>query len=118
LEGKHGDAERVLRETAAMPGAGTYTRASLGYALARAGQRDEALTLLAELETHAAIGYVSPVAFATILLGLGDVERAIDWAERAYDDRRGWLAYVNVNPIMDPMRGHPRFEALVRRMNL
>jgi serine/threonine-protein kinase len=118
LEEKHADAERVLRETAAMPGAGTYTRASLGYVLARAGQRDEALSLLAELEAHAAIGYVSPVAFATILLGLGDVEKAIDWAERAYDDRRGWLAYMNVNPLMDPMRGHPRFEALVRRMNL
>jgi serine/threonine protein kinase/tetratricopeptide (TPR) repeat protein len=118
LEGKHADAERVLRETAAMPGAGTYTSASLGYALARAGKRDEALALLAELESHAAVGYVSPVAFATILLGLGDVDRAIDWAERAYDDRRGWLAYVNVNPLMDPMRGHPRFEALARRMNL
>jgi len=118
LEGKHADAERVLRETATMPGAGTYTSASLGYVLARAGQSDEAFTLLAELEAHAAIGYVSPVAFATILLGLGDVERAIDWAERAYADRRGWLAYANVNPIMDPMRGHPRFEALVRRMNL
>ena len=118
LEGKHSDAERVLRETAAMPGAGTYTSASLGYALARAGRRDEALALLAELESHAAVGYVSPVAFATILLGLGEVERAIDWSERAYDDRRGWLAYVNVNPLMDPMRGHPRFEALVRRMNL
>jgi serine/threonine-protein kinase len=107
-----------MRETAAMPGAGTYTSASLGYVLARAGQRDEALRLLAELEAHAAIGYVSPGAFATILLGLGDVEKAIDWAERAYDDRRGWLAYVNVNPLMDPVRGHPRFEALVRRMNL
>jgi len=118
LEGKHSDAERVLRETAAMPGAGTYTSASLGYALARAGRRDEALALLAELESHAAVGYVSPVAFATILLGLGEVERAIEWSERAYDDRRGWLAYVNVNPLMDPMRGHPRFEALARRMNL
>lgn len=118
LEGKHADAERLLREAAAMPGAGTYTSASLGYALARAGRRDEALALLAELEAHAAVGYVSPVAFATIMLGLGDIERAIDWTERAYDERRGWLAYVNVNPIMDPMRGHPRFEAVVRRMNL
>jgi serine/threonine protein kinase/tetratricopeptide (TPR) repeat protein len=118
LEGKHAEADRVLRETSTMAGAGTYTTASLAYVLARAGNRDEALSLLAELESHAAIGYVSPVAFATIMLGLGDVERAIDWAERAYDDRRGWLAYVNVNPIMDPMRGHPRFDALVRRMNL
>ena len=118
LEGKHADAERVLRETAAMPGAGTYTSASLGYVLARGGQHDEARLYLAHLEAHAAIGYVSPVAFATILLGLGDVEGALDWTERAYADRRGWLAYLNVNPLMDPMRRHPRFEALVKRMNL
>jgi serine/threonine-protein kinase len=118
LDGKYGEAERVLREAAQMSGAGTYTRASLGYALARSGQRDEAAAILAELEAHAAIGYVSPVAFATILLGLGDVDRALDWAERAHEERRGWTVYVNVNPLMDPMRGHPRFEALIRRMGL
>jgi hypothetical protein len=101
-----------------MPGAGTYTRSTLGYALARAGQADEARAIFAELETHAATGYVSPVAFATILLGLGDVEGALDWTERALADRRGWLVYAKVNPVMDPMRGHPRFEALVERMRL
>jgi hypothetical protein len=26
--------------------------------------------------------------------------------------------YVNVNPLLDPLRGHPRFEALVRRMRI
>jgi serine/threonine-protein kinase len=118
LDGKHDEAERVLREAAQMPRAGTYTCASLGYALARSGQRDEAQAILAELQAHAAIGYVSPVAFATILLGLGDVDRALDWAERAHEERRGWTVYVNVNPLMDPMRGHPRFEALIRRMGL
>ena len=56
------------------------------------------------------------MAFATILLGLGDVERALDWTERAMEDRRGWLVYLGVNPVLDPMRGHPRFEALVQRM--
>jgi hypothetical protein len=58
------------------------------------------------------------VAFATILCGLGEVERALAWTERAYEDRRGWVAYVNVSPVMDPMRGHARFAALVERMRL
>jgi hypothetical protein len=52
------------------------------------------------------------------MLGLGEVERALDWTERARLDRRGWLAYLRVNPIMDPMRGHPRFEALLHGMRL
>ena len=118
LEGSDAEAERVLREAVTMPGAGTYTQSTLGYALARAGRHDEARAILTRLEAHAATGYVSPVALATILLGLGDIEPALDWMERAYDDRRGWLAYVHVNPVMDPVRGHPRFEALAARMGI
>jgi hypothetical protein len=49
-------------------------------------------------------------------IGLGNVEQAIEWAERAHAERRGWLAYLDVNPLLDPLRGHPRFEALADRM--
>ena len=118
LEGQLDEALRVLRETVAMPESGSYSRATLGYALARAGQRAEAESILRELEATAAAQYVSPVAFATILIGLGETDRALDWMERAIEDRRGWVAYLNVNPIFDPLRGNPRFETLVRRMQL
>ena len=84
----------------------------------RAREESEARTILGELEEVRARDYVSPVALATIHLGLGDVDKALDWTEVAYDERRGWLAYLKVNPIMDPMRGHPRFEALVTKMKL
>ncbi|MGH7636937.1 MAG: tetratricopeptide repeat protein, partial [Gemmatimonadaceae bacterium] len=118
LEGDHAESERVLREAAAMPEAGSYTMASLGYALARAGNTNEARSILGSLEQQRRDGYVSPVALVTILLGLGDVERALDWADVALEERRGWLAYLKVNPLLDPMRGHPRFDALIRRMKL
>jgi serine/threonine-protein kinase len=118
IQGQHAEAERVLREAVSMPGAGTYTTATLGYALARAGQRAEAERLLAELERRGKDDYVSPVAFATLHLGLGNTARALDWTEKALEDRRGWLTYLNVNPIMDPIRGEPRFRALVERMGL
>jgi serine/threonine-protein kinase len=118
VEGEAEEAVRVLAEAATMPGTSTYTRATLGYALARAGREAEARAVLAELEAHARTGYVSPVAFATTLLGLSDVERALDWTERALEARRGWLAYLRVNPLLDPLRGHPRFAALVERMRL
>jgi len=36
----------------------------------------------------------------------------------AYEERRGWLAYLKVNPLLDPLRGEPRFEALVKKMRL
>jgi hypothetical protein len=99
-----------------MHGTGSYTFATLGYALARGGKLGEARRIADELERLREREYVSPVALATVQLGLGDLERALDWAERAYEERRGWLAYLTVNPLVDPLRGNPRFEALVARM--
>jgi tetratricopeptide (TPR) repeat protein len=116
--GQREDAERVLRESLASPGAGPYAIATLGYALGVMGRTGEAQELLARLEEIAISGYVSPVAFANVHLGLGHLDRALDYAERAYDERRGWLAYLNVNPILDPLRAEPRFIALVEKMRL
>jgi serine/threonine-protein kinase len=118
LDGEYEEAERVLGEGLALPDASNYTRATLAYTLGRAGRRDEALDILTQLEETARHGYVSPVTFATLFLGVGDIERALDWTERAFEERRGWVAYLRVNPIMDPIRGHPRFEALARAIGL
>ena len=116
IEGQLDEAERLLREAVVMEGAGSYTQATLGFALARGGKKREAEAVLAELEARRAREYVSPVSFATVHIGLGNVERAIEWAEQAHAERRGWLAYLDVNPLLDPLRGHPRFAALTDRM--
>jgi len=118
LQGNLAEAERVFRDAVTLPGAGAYSKATLGWLLARSGKRAEAEQLLRELEESQAQGYVSPVAFAILHIGLGNLAAALDWAERAFDERRGWLAYVNVNPMFDPLRNEPRFAALVRRMRL
>jgi len=118
LQGDVADAERVLREALALEGAAAYSQATLGWLLARSGRRDEAEATLRKLEAARERGYVSAVAFAILHIGLGNLSSALDCAERAYDERRGWLAYVNVNPIFDPLRNEPRFAALVRKMGL
>jgi serine/threonine-protein kinase len=118
VEGKHGDAVLVLREAIGLPGAGGYTAATLGYALARADKRHEAERICADLESRSEREYVSPAALSMIHLGLGAFGRALDWMERAHAERRGWLAYLAVNPIFDPLRVEPRFIALARAMRL
>jgi serine/threonine-protein kinase len=116
--GQWAEAERVVRESLTLPGTGTYTLATLGYVLARTGRRAEAEGIRAKLEAQGARNYVSPVALITIHLGLEQWDRALEWAERAYEERRGWLAYLKVNPLVDPLRGHPRFRALLEKMRL
>jgi serine/threonine-protein kinase len=118
LQGETAEAERVLREAVTIPGAGAYTTATLGWALARAGQRDEPARYLEELGVAARSAYVSPVAFAILHIGLGNMEAALDWCDRAFDDRRGWLAYLKVNPVFDPLRNESRFTALLQKMRL
>jgi serine/threonine-protein kinase len=118
MEEKWLDAEEVLRDATALPGSSAYTLATLGYALGRSGQIREARRILAELETRRREQYISPVALATVCLGIGEYEQALDFAERSCDERRGWLAYMDVNPILDPLRSSPRFERLRRRMGL
>jgi serine/threonine-protein kinase len=118
LEGRLDEAVRVLRESAALPGAGAYAAANLGYVLTLAGRRPEAQAILDELLRRAQREYVTPVAFGLLSIGLGETDRALDWLERCHAERRGWLAYLKVSPVFDSLRGEPRFEALVRRMNL
>jgi serine/threonine-protein kinase len=118
LGGDSGGGESVLREAVALPDASAYTLAALGWVLARARKPSETRALLAELERRAGSAYVSPVAFAQLHLALGDHHRALDYAERAYAERRGWLAYVNVNPMLDPLRAESRFQALVEKLRL
>jgi hypothetical protein len=49
---------------------------------------------------------------------LGEADRAFEWLDRALEDRRGWLAYLKVEPLLDPIRGDPRFGRLLERMRL
>ncbi|MGH7605812.1 MAG: tetratricopeptide repeat protein, partial [Gemmatimonadales bacterium] len=118
LQGQIEEAERVLRDAVALPAAGAYATATLGWILARAGRAAEAVALLRGLEAAAQTEYVSPAAFAILHLGLGDLDGALNWTERAHEERRGWVTYLRVNPLFDPLRDEPRFRALRERMRL
>src|SRR5712691_975549 len=116
--GVYDQAERAVREAVSIPEETAYAAAALGYVLARRGERGEAETILHELEARARTEYVSPVAVHMVYVGLGERDQAFAWLERAFDERRGWLAYLKVEPMLDPLRTDPRFAALVRRMRL
>jgi tetratricopeptide (TPR) repeat protein len=89
----------------------------LGQAYARAGQRDEAEKILARLGEEAKSRYVHAYSFALMYLALGDKERAVDEMERAYRERAGWNVFlIKADPLLDDLRGNPRFEALVQKV--
>jgi TolB-like protein/Tfp pilus assembly protein PilF len=92
--------------------------ASLAHACAVAGMRDQALTLLGELQRLARTRYVSPYAFALTFVGLGDNERAFALLARARRERSSAMPFVAVEPRLAPLRRDPRFRALLVRLGL
>ncbi len=55
---------------------------------------------------------------AALLTYAGDKDRALEWLETAYRERLQNMVYLGVNPKWDPLRSDPRFQDLLRRMNL
>jgi adenylate cyclase len=91
--------------------------AYLGQAYARAGRQDEAQKVLARLIAEAKSRYVSAYDFAVLLLALGEKDRAMDELERAYREGSGNDIFtIKIDPILDDLRGQPRFEALVQKI--
>ncbi|MDB6146829.1 MAG: Adenylate cyclase [Spartobacteria bacterium] len=91
--------------------------ALLGRVYARTDRKDEALKILKRLQTWPGQGYVSPYNSALVYLGLGQKDEAIRSLEQTYEDRDGYnIAFLKVDAFLDPLRGEPRFEALVRKI--
>ena len=92
---------------------------ALAHAYARAGQRDEALKLVGELKRiQAERGNMPTFPFIWAYAGLGDNDQAFAWLETSYQERRDRMVWLNVDPLLDPLRSDPRFHDLVRRMGL
>ena len=108
----------AFREAVAISESPALATAGLGLVSAARGRLTEARGVLDGLYAGARERYVSPVAFAMMHAGLGEADRAFEWLDRALEDRRGWLAYLKVEPLLDPLRGDPRFGRLLERMRL
>jgi len=89
---------------------------SLGYACAVSGDHAKAEQVLHQLEELAKQRYVSPANRASVYLGLGENEKALDWLEKAYEDRDPIFWWINGDQLYDSVRHAPRFEALVQKV--
>jgi TolB-like protein/DNA-binding winged helix-turn-helix (wHTH) protein/Tfp pilus assembly protein PilF len=83
-----------------------------------AGRKGDTRKIISELKERSRHHYVFPTVFANAYLGLGDKERALTYLEQAYEERDPALFYLKVGPFFNPLRAEPRFQALLRRVNL
>lgn len=104
----------------AVEGSGHSPRyvASLAHAYAVAGNGKKARILLAGLRQSGKKTYVSPDAFALVETGLGHKDEAFAWLETAYEQRSSALPFIKINPRVAPLHSDPRFQSLLRRLDL
>jgi len=116
--GRYDEAIAALERAVTLQEGSAETTAALATAHALAYHRPEAEALLAELERRSREMYVSPALLAQVHLGLGDHAAALERLEEAAARRTADVVWLKVHPIYDPVRGHPRFRALLERTGL
>jgi non-specific serine/threonine protein kinase len=88
------------------------------WACAAAGDFDQARKildgLLAQPKIETGIGYYVGLIYCL----LGEKEQAINWFERAYEEKLGILIILGGEPIFAPLRSEPRFQALLRKLDV
>jgi hypothetical protein len=89
-----------------------------GNALAVSGDTLGARKALEDLHHLAQTRYVSSLYFAMVHLGLGENTTALDWLDKAYNERTDRLVYLGVEPMADPLRSDPRFTQLLHKIGI
>ncbi|NJD10994.1 MAG: tetratricopeptide repeat protein [Gemmatimonadetes bacterium] len=107
-----------LEKATELSAGNTMFLAQLGEAYALAGRTKDARRVLQRLEQLARERYVPSYHFAYVYTGLGEQEKALDCLERAYEEHAGGIYGFKGSFLFASLRTHPRFRALLVRMNL
>ena len=83
-----------------------------------AGMKDEAFKILERLDGLPKDRYVGPLYRALVWAGLGEKNRALEYLERAYEEKESAMAFLKVWPIWDSLRSESRFQVLLEKMSL
>jgi tetratricopeptide (TPR) repeat protein len=113
--GRYAEAVSAHEQASALLEHAPFARAVLARSLALAGRADEARAVLDALEDPEG-SYVSPYQRATVYEALGDRETALRCLEEAALPRDSWLVWIDVDPMLDGLRGDPRFAAVRARV--
>jgi serine/threonine protein kinase len=118
LQGRYEEGLSQIQKALALSGNNVIILAGLGWSNAVAGERDEAMRVLEELREQSRREYIPPYCSAKIYSALGENDLAFEWLEKAYEEHDTSLAAVLNDESLIGLHQDPRFDKLLKRMNL
>jgi tetratricopeptide (TPR) repeat protein len=86
--------------------------------LGRMGRKEEVVVLLGELTERSSREYVPSLVLGVLHAVAGDLDSAFRWLEAAIDERQSWTAPFLISPLIRGLLPNPRYNALLKRLNL
>jgi len=107
-------------EAKKMVSLGTETRSAYfaACAFARAGQREDAVTILNNLLEERDERYVDPAGIAMIYASLEDGKNSLQWLDKAVSEKSAGILYTRIFPVFEFLRDDPRFRELSKKIGL
>ena len=90
--------------------------AALGHGYALAGKKDEALKIIRELQERSRTEFIPSYSIATIYAGLGMKDEALQYLAKSYEEGSFYMIHLKVEPMLDGLRGDPRFTDIMKRV--
>ena len=116
--GRAGEVVTAMEQALRAQGESISVKTALAAACAIAGETERARLLLDQLQQTAQRDYVPPYYLAMVAAQLGEKDQAFAFLERAYQERSGWVPWLKLDPMSDPLREDVRFSDLLRRVGL
>ena len=117
-KGTYEEAIAILKRGANLFPENPFLLSALGYAYGVAGKQDEAQKIVNRFIEISKEKYFSPMFISRVYAGMGDVDKAIEWLEKGYEERDPVVCVVKSVPSHDYMHSDPRFQALLKKMGL
>jgi Flp pilus assembly protein TadD len=116
--GRVDEAVAEAQKVVAITNRSTFSLSRLAATQAHAGHVAEARQTLAELLARTERDYVPPWTFVHVYVALGDIESAVTWTEKAYEEGSNGIAFIAPDPDLAALRGHQRIRTLMARAGL
>ena len=88
------------------------------HVLAAAGRKEESRRLIRRVEASTRTRYFCPYEIASTHVTLGDLDSAHKWFRKGIEERADCMAWLGVEPWIEPFRRDPRYAELLRDIGL